>query len=261
MKNLISGSAEIPPISSFNYKLERREALQVLHRHDDAHLAIAVKSDDRFTPLFSMQTETLEASLESHRLRLEKDSFVSINAAYGTHKDRPNHKEKTLRYLCACYCDIDFYNLGRTFPETLQLVHDACGDGLLPTPSIVVNSGRGMWLLWLLCDANDNDRAHLGGWHDNPKSHLQLYRASHRKIGLVLAPFGSDSACQDAAKYIRIPGSLHTGSEGVVEWYRQTHSLPVYTLAELADALQIPASERGQPVRVNNFETVRNEVY
>ena len=55
--------------------------------------------------------------------------------------------------------------------------------GELPAFSAVVESGRGLWLLWLLHDERDSSQAHLGAYDDNRTNHLQLHRKINQKQG------------------------------------------------------------------------------
>jgi hypothetical protein len=245
--------------------------IKALHRHD-GYISFAVKSDDTFCPKFAIRADALDTLFPEFRVQLLKDSFLSINAAYclgrgdtTTLTGRPSHKSGTLRYLCACYCDIDFYNQGLEFNQAFSAVMNLCRDGYLPWASLIVDSGHGMWLLWLLNDANNPAAAHLGAYSDNPFDHLQLYVKINRALGERLRHLGADKAATDAARYIRVPGSLHMETENDVRWWIQGNgeSSYSYTLKQLAEFLSIkickrlPAEERalaecaGRPPRGN----------
>lgn len=223
--------------------------IQALHRHD-GYIAFALESDDFFRPSFSIRADALDTMFPEFRSRLLKDSFVSINssyclanretkALYGT----PRHKIDTLRYLCACYCDIDFYKINpqRTFNEALKYITTLCEAGELPWASVVVNSGHGMWLMWLLHDANDPTKAHYGTWNNNPNDHYQLYSKINHAIGKRLAQLGADAAARDGARYCRVPGTFRTDREKEVRWtIHGKGNLPYsYTLKELASFFAI----------------------
>jgi hypothetical protein len=57
---------------------------------------------------------------------------------------------------------------------------------------------------------------------------------------------GADLAANDATRYIRLPGSLHTESENTVEWWIQGQAGGghMYTLAELAAAFNVLPTRR-----------------
>jgi len=142
-----------------------------LHRHNDGYIAFAVARDDGeekdFRPLVSIRRDQLAQYFPQFRDQLLKDSYVSINAGcqlrrHGPHGEAygyPLNRTDRLRYLCASYCDIDFYRLGRTFGQALGRVVEMQDAGELPKASIIVRSGRGMWLIYLLHDPKDPTRA------------------------------------------------------------------------------------------------------
>jgi hypothetical protein len=61
-----------------------------------------------------------------------------------------------------------------------------------------------------------------------------------------LLALGADPAARDAARYIRIPGSLNTSSENTIEWWIQgsEDGGHVYDLFELAKRLRITPTQR-----------------
>jgi len=187
------------------------------------------------------------------REQLMKESFLSINAAYCLERGdktalqgRPRHRSGTLRYLCACYCDIDYYNRNLEFNQVFSLVMDLCQSGALPWASFIVDSGHGMWLLWLLHNPTDPATAHLGAHADNPFDHLQLYVKINRAIGDRLAHLGADPVATDGARYIRVPGSLHMETENEVRWWIQGNSESPYSysLKQLAEFFSIKMCRR-----------------
>jgi hypothetical protein len=219
--------------------------IKVLHRGHDGYIAFAVKAEGhRFRPSFSIKASALETMFPGYVDMLTCDSYVSINAAYtlagGDTKSavgRPNHRNGTLRYLCACYCDIDLYRVGLTFNQAYAYVMDLCEAGLLPWASMVVNSGEGMWLLWLLHDYGNPDLPHRGVFSDSELSSLFAYSQINKAIGSRLKSFGSDQGATDGARYIRVPGSFRTDKEKTVWWSIQGDGDRgfTYTLIELAD--------------------------
>jgi hypothetical protein len=184
----------------------------LLHRHPDGVISFAVESDGRWRPVHAVRARDLESIFPEFREQLLRDSFVSINAAHrmarrsGGRLGMPAHKTETLRYLCACYCDIDCYKIGVNCDAAIKFVSERVKDGDLPAPSAVVRSGQGLWLFWLLHDEADKSRAHLGAYADNLRNHLQLYARINREIGRRLAELGADPVATDAARYVRVPG-------------------------------------------------------
>lgn len=228
-------------------------SIRELHRHTDGYIHFAVKSDDVLVPFHSIRADNLDSMLPAFREEPEKDLFVSINASFretwtsgGNARGKP-HSTATLRYLCACYADIDYYRKGLSFDLALAAIRELHATGAIPHPSVIVESGRGMWLLWLLRDPRHPEHAHLGAWCDSPRNHVQLYSSVQRAIIERLRHIGCDAQGNDAARHIRVPGSLHTGSESIVRWWWQCDAEGgryAYTLREMAALMGI-AIERG----------------
>lgn len=205
-----------------------------LHRHDDGYIAFAVARDqgDDFRPLVAIRRDELARYFPEFRDQFLKDSYVSINAGWrlrgqgrgGTAHGYPSHRTDRLRYLCAAYADLDFYRLGIDFGQAFGQIVTMQESGDLPKASIIVKSGRGMWLLYLLHDHRDPSRP-PGAFPEKLEQYFSLQRAIFER----LAPLGADPCASDAARHIRIPGSLHTGNEETVQWWIQGVGAAAYS--------------------------------
>jgi hypothetical protein len=125
-------------------------------------------------------------------------------------------------------------------------IHNLFQSGDLPRASIMVDSGRGLWLIWLLHDESNPAKAHAGAYADNEFNHSQLYCKINRSIGQQLAFLGADLAAIDGARYIRVPGSFRTDHEQYIHWDLESNAdLPrSYTLKELAAFFRILPERR-----------------
>jgi hypothetical protein len=230
-----------------------------LHRHGDGYIAFATERDgEDFRPLVSIRAGELEEWFPLFRDQLLKDSFVGINAdwrlrKYGEHGDSygyPLHRRDRLRYINACYVDIDHYKLGLDVGTVIGRVINLQDSGQLPHASMIVRSGNGLWLLWLVCDPKDPNQS-PGAFPDK----LDLYGRIQEAIIERLLPLGADPAARDATRHIRVPGSLHSESESTVEWWIQgrADSGYIYTLQELALLLKAtPTRRHGREVIAHN---------
>lgn len=239
-----------------------------LHRHTDGYVTFSVRSGDDFRHHVAIRAGELETYFPEFIQDFEKDAYVSINAGWRLSKcgpkgrayGHPKHDSRNLRYLCACYVDIDYYRLGVTstsFGTVLGWVVTYQDTGHIPPASMIVRSGRGMWLLWLLRDSKCPEHA-LWAWPEK----LEVYAKVQRSIGERLARIGADAAARDPARHIRIPGSFHTGSEQQVKWWIQGSggSGVTYTLPELAHFFGVEAQKRRPRVcPPNEPEKSRNQ--
>lgn len=259
-----------------------------LHRHHDGYISLAAGSGDDFRPVVAIRASEFETYFPAFREQLLKDSYVSINASWrlrkwgpdGAAHGYPKHDSENMRYLCACYADLDFYRVGLDVPEVLGALVDYQDKRKIPPASIIVRSGRGLWVLWLI-------HAHSGAKNVPRKSHetqdatssppavlqletssprgvylgstssppagaqgafpekVRLYLAIQREIHRRLATLGADAF--DLARHIRIPGSFSTKSEGVVEWWVPGGfgSLNTYSLDDLAAVFGVNGAMTG----------------
>ncbi len=253
----------IVPVSATGLLSPQLAPISALHsKHRDGYVSFAVKRDgDDFRPRFAVRAEQLETWFPEFRKQLEKDSYVGINAGYTIREKArldhatgkylredwgtPNHSGDNLSYLCACYCDLDCYKLGKTFEETFVAAFLLQRSGVIPPASIIVNSGRGMWLLWLLHDAKHPENPQRAF-----RSDQLLYFRVQNAVIKALAQLGADPAGKDPARYIRVPGSFNTTGEEQVEWWIQGtgDSVRAYTLPELADLFGLEKPELHEKV-------------
>ena len=252
-----------------------------LHRHQDGYITFATMRDgEDFRPLISVRASELERWFPAFREQLEKDSYVSINADWRLRKHGPDgnaygyplHRCDCLRYINACYVDIDFHRLGLDFGTVIGRVLNWQEVGQLPHASMIVRSGHGVWLLWLIHDIKNADLSQRAF-----RDKLELYSRIQAAIVERLLPLGADMAARDAARHLRIPGSLNSGSETNVEWWTHgaNESGYIYTLPQLAKLFRAiltkrhhreiiahnPAKRRGwvalNAKRLRNFNALR----
>lgn len=220
----------------------------LIHRGKDSFLTFHRKRDIQRSPddkgefenLCSIKVGELENIFPYFRYELERDSYVSINSYYRAGRFRSRaipafaaayRKSEGVRYLNACFADLDCYKLDITVGQAIGRVIELQDAGRIPPASIIVRSGRGVWLFWLLHDPDDPQ---LPPWAWPEKQFLWM--RIQREIGHRLALLGSDAAAKDLARLTRVPGSVHGVTGYRVEYWIQKRSDGrgfSYTLPEL----------------------------
>jgi hypothetical protein len=181
--------------------------------------------------------------------RLSTDAWMSLNTFWraGT------AKQDDLRYLNACFVDCDYYKQGSVgFPEAVGSVLRAKEGGILPPATLLINSGRGLWVIYLLA-ATSKSREPPRSWPESIALYRRIQVELRRRFQRHLPELGADANASDPSRLARVPGSLNTRSGRKVEYLflADREGGFTYTLDELASQLEIPASisieSRGRP--------------
>ncbi len=114
----------------------------------------------------------------------QTDRYITVNEFHGWRLVR------LLKSLRTCYVDID--NENADIDEVLELLRDS----MLPQPSAVVWSGRGLHVYWL---------------HESvPARALPVWQRCQDTLIRALAPLGADPAAKDCARVLRLVGSINS---------------------------------------------------
>ena len=168
-------------------------------------------------------------------------------------------KEKHLRTLTACYVDIDCGRPESDEPgarlddwDAISYAGRLADMGVIPVPSIMARSGRGVYLFWLLHDHKDPAQPQ-SAWPEK----LELYKAVNKALGERLRAQGlpADPKATDGARVLRVPGSIHRKAGRRAEYL-----IPkagdgkgfFYSLQDLAGFLNhaAPVGDLPAPVRI-----------
>ncbi len=138
------------------------------------------------------------ADLERYAAHLDgaSNQFMSQNSFWGK---RCNAQLATLG---ACYVDLDYHKTKKWANASPEVVCNAALTQLddldMPEPSYAVSTGRGAALVWLLTPTS--------------RKALSRWMAVQRKLGQALHGFGADMAALDAARVLRVIGSVNSKS-------------------------------------------------
>ena len=251
------------------------ESILAIHRDPGGYIGFVRKPDPAAPPrldrkgkpytwenLFSIRAEDLRSMFPALAHWLTHDAYMTVHA-YHRAAPYPNRqtglpdvwrKEKHLRSLTACYADLDCGRPESDEPGAAlswrQAQHEAeylADNGVIPQPSIMARSGRGVYLFWLLRDAKEPEKLP----HAWPEK-VELYKACNRALNERLRAhrLPADKAAIDAARVLRVPGSIHRKALRRVRYVIQADDNGrgfVYTLPELAEALDLPALDGDLP--------------
>lgn len=120
-----------------------------------------------------------------------------------------NRQVKHLAYLPASFIDLDlhradpendFAHLAEAEPaKVVGALRWYCAEHSIPCPSLVVSSGGGLHLKWLF-------------QQPLPAAALERWDAVQRALVALFRPWNADAKARDAARVLRVPGTLHAKS-------------------------------------------------
>lgn len=210
------------------------------HRKDD---------DGQLRGIASVPTNCLPGIWDELAQDLLTDSYCSLNLMFRRghgyartglvdSDGNPLHKAfrntQSIARLNAVWTDVDCYNLGLTEGDVIGQLWDAQANGLIPPPSALQSSGRGVWVFWFLHD----NRA----WPEQREQWRQIMG----RVQSLLSPLGADSNSLDTARICRVPGSLHSKANRRVNVaiLSGPDGVPRYELSELATWFGIEAQAK-----------------
>ena len=187
------------------------------------------------------------------------DSYMSQATFF-----RPNRRLVNLWHLPLCFVDLDTYKTayGELHEEPLSLaVRQRLTDEGIPPASLVIHSGRGVYLKWLL-------KSPL------PQAALPRWNSVQRELVSRLVDFGSDPKARDASRVLRLVSTCNTKQPDPelrkvrVLWVEEADGAPLlHDFERLAEAVlpftrkEAKAIEADKPpVRVIQFKRGRESV-
>lgn len=168
----------------------------------------------------SLMPEVLRA------LPRDRDTWIS-QAEFA----KPVRRVVHLARIGVAFIDLDTYNTHYKDWEPERIAQAfllACEDQFIPLPSLIIYSGRGLQVKWLL--DNPAGRAALPRWNALQRTLVDRFR-----------DFGADPQAKDAARVLRVVQTVNTRSGEVcrVIWVNKHGSAPdgvlAYDFEEFAD--------------------------
>jgi len=224
-------------------------AIEFLHRGEGAVVTFHRKNAECWQNLGGILVRDLRERFVSLRESLFSDSYFLINSTYVRPTSNRtsdltglpfcSRRQEALRWLNAFYVDVDAAHNNEDFcVESLlaSLLTELDRAGF-PTPSVVVFSGRGVWLLWPLVDHADRGRP-VQAFPEK----CEIYKRINRALANRFRHFGADVGSTDPSRVMRVAGSLNTKAPNQyqeVKFYK--HPGEFNTMPEFADLLGLRA--------------------
>lgn len=204
--------------------------LETVHdyRDPEARFTVHTKRDNGGFMTWGLHRDDLRNSLPGLLESLLEDAYFSQNAFIW--RKKPTRRASLARRLNACWADLDVYKVRMTAEEATAALWPRLKYTGIPMPNLLVYSGRGLHVLWLL----ESVRA----WAENVTFWTEIQKA----LCQTLSPLGADESARDVSRILRIAGTLHKTAGRIVraEYLHDDR----YTLEELAEALDVPDLRR-----------------
>jgi hypothetical protein len=173
-------------------------------------------------PMFATAVDQIDNLPPGVMERLGRDAYFTLNTAGTPGKakskvapgfPRGDRRASGLSHLNAVCADMDTYAAGIDRAEALAEVTRMQERGELPTVSLFMRSGRGLWCVWLLIDhATGKPPACTAGT-------LRLHKRIEQALIARLRHLGADPQSANPALHMRVPGSINSKSGEEVRYW------------------------------------------
>lgn len=142
------------------------------------------------------------------------NQYMTLNTFYVRKGQRPSRDFESIKRINALYVDIDCYKIGMSKEQVISCLHDEYFGSKIPYPTFIIDSGRGLYIIWKL---RNEDRNASSKW-----------KIVEQFLLNALIPLGADNAVCDLPRILRIPFSVNSKSNSTVtirEFNDLTYSL------------------------------------
>jgi hypothetical protein len=195
----------------------------------------------------------------------EEVSFLPFaDDTYLTQQSITPFKRRCVDNVCklgSYWVDLDCYNVGLSKEQALTGALKIISDLSLPKPRMIADSGRGLYLVWVLAKPIStakgvkNRSERIAAWQNTEKLLIDAFKA-----------VGADPKASDPARVLRLAGSTNTKSDSTVKYWQSGHKLKSFS--ELSTALQAiqpdikpkakPVKQRTPKKTIYAVNTIRN---
>ena len=170
--------------------------------------------------------------------------YITLNTFY-----KPCRRLENIKELNTLFIDLDYYKTDKTEDQVLIDLEKNYFNQSIPIPNYVIDSGRGMYLIWLI--------------NAVPSQALPLWKAVQDYLYKQLKCFGADRQALDATRILRVPGSINSKSKTVVNILDEYEY--VYDLREIQNGflpeLKPYEKKKGRPSKINYIYRERSLYY
>ena len=175
----------------------------------------------------------------------QENVYISLNTFYSTFR-----RLEYLKELKAQFIDLDIYKTKFSKEQIIMHLEADYFNKSIPRPNLIIDSGRGLYLIWLL--------------NSVPSKALPLWKAIEEYLYSVLKPFGADRQALDPTRVLRVPGSINSKSNTtvkVIEQYNYIYDLREIQKEFLPELEERKANKKGRPSKTVFIHRERSLYY
>ncbi|MBT9832400.1 DNA-binding response regulator [Clostridium baratii] len=209
-------------------KLNKENYLDKLHSRSKGWITRSVIDKKGYKQWHYKYAELKDLDLTGENI------YITPNTFYSTYRRLEYIKE-----LNALFIDLDYYKTKFTKEQILMNLEENYFNQSIPIPNFVIDSGRGMYLLWLI--------------NSVPSKALPLWKGVEEYLFNQLKSFGADRQALDATRILRVPGSINSKSKTVVDIideYDYIYDLREIQKEFLPDLDEVKKKKRGRPKKI-----------
>lgn len=230
--------------ATYEHALEQAQKFVcLLHGQNKAMVQLAKLENGKMKYYRSYRGTALPSILQDsseYQWLEHEDVYVALNVFSGVKRT-----EEELVGFNALYTDLDFYKHGISKATARAEIQRMIDSGEIISPSIIVDSGRGYQLIWLM------------DFMKNTHNYRLLWRRMQNEIADRFAHLNSDTAAKLVTQIYRLVGSWSSKSGTMITF---EHLADRYSIGELKEALLPDISDittRKKPV--NKPKSVRKK--
>ena len=209
-------------------KLNKLDYIDNLHSNSKGWITRSVIDEKGYSQWHYKYAELKDLDMSSENI------YITPNTFY-----KPCRRLENIKELNALFIDLDYYKTGKTKDQVLMDLEKNYFNQSIPTPNYVIDSGRGMYLIWVI--------------NAVPSKALPLWKAIQDYLYEQLKDFGADRQALDATRILRVPGSINSKSKTVVSILDEYDY--IYDLREIQNGflpeLKPYEKKKGRPSKIN----------
>ncbi|HBZ6548692.1 TPA: DNA-binding response regulator [Clostridium perfringens] len=209
-------------------KLNKEGYIDNLHSNSKGWITRRVIDKNGYSQWHYKYTELKELDMSGENI------YITPNTFY-----KPCRRLENIKELNTLFIDLDYYKTGKTRVQVLMDLEKNYFNQSIPIPNYVIDSGRGMYLIWLI--------------NAVPSQALPLWKAIQDYLYKQLKDFGADRQALDATRILRVPGSINSKSKTIVSILDEYDY--IYDLREIQNGflpeLKPYEKKKGRPSKIN----------